>query len=257
MMTRRGTSAIARNEFRLMRRDPSFLVLMIGMPLIIIPILESTIGRSLESEGIRDAGASQVVSGQAVLFAFFMVGMTGFAFFREHGWNTWDRLRASPARNADIVMGKAVPWIALGVIQLSAVLLFGAVFFDVDLSGAPLGLLLLSLSYVLTLVALAVLLVAVVHRMPQLNAISNLGAMVFGAIGGAFIPISQLPIWAETIAPVTPTYWVMRGFTGVLIDDAGIGAVWLPVAVLLGFTLVFALLALLRFRFDEEKRSWA
>ena len=257
-MTRRGTVAVARNEFRLVRRDPTFLVMMIGMPLIIIPILRTVVGPALEAEGLPPgAGDAQVVTGQAVLFAFFMVGMTGFAFFREHGWNTWDRLRASPARNLDIIVGKAVPWFTIGIAQLATVIGVGAIAFDVDLSASPLGLVLLGAAYVATLVSLAVLLVAVLHRMPQLNAVSNLGAMVFGAIGGAFVPADQLPGWAQAIAPATPTYWVMRGMNDILIEGDGLEAVWLPVAVLVVFAAGFALLAARRFRFDEAKRSWA
>ena len=40
---------------------------------------------------------------------FYIVGMTSFAFFAEYGWHTWDRLRASRATSAEIIVGKALP----------------------------------------------------------------------------------------------------------------------------------------------------
>ena len=50
--------------------------------------------------------------------------------------------------------------------------------------------------------------------------------MLFGAIGGALVPLSVLPQWAKTIAPLTPTYWAMRGFRSVILDGAGLRARW-------------------------------
>jgi len=80
--------------------------------------------------------------------------------------------------------------------------------------------------------------------------------VLFGAIGGALVPISVLPHWARTIAPGTPTYWVMRGFRSVILDGRGIGAVMAPVAVLGAMTVMFAVVALRRLRFDETKIAW-
>src|SRR5437868_9051419 len=51
----------------------------------------------------------------------------------------------------------------------------------------------------------------------QLNAFSNLGAMVLAGVGGALAPTSALPSWARTLAPATPSYWAMRGFRQVIL----------------------------------------
>jgi ABC-2 type transport system permease protein len=80
--------------------------------------------------------------------------------------------------------------------------------------------------------------------------------VLFGAIGGAFVPINVLRGWARAIAPVTPTYWAMRGMRSVVLDGAGLGAIMAPVAVLLGMSALFAVIALQRFRFDEAKTGF-
>jgi ABC-2 type transport system permease protein len=81
--------------------------------------------------------------------------------------------------------------------------------------------------------------------------------VLFGAIGGALVPFSVLPGWARTIAPVTPTYWAMRGFRSVILDAQGVGGVTTPVGVLLGMALLFAIVALRRLRFDQAKVGWS
>jgi ABC-2 type transport system permease protein len=257
-VNRRRAGAIARQELRLFRRDPTFLVITTVMPLIVIPVLKSTVEDSLQLQGFTDAtGAEQVVPGQAVIFSFFLVGSVGFSFFREHGWNTWDRLRASPARSSEIMVGKLVPWVGLGMAQITLVLAFGWVFYGIDLGHKPAGMALVTLSYVTTLVTLAVALTAVLSKVQQINAIANLGAILLGAIGGAFVVVNQLPGWVQSVAPSTPTYWIMRGYRSMLLEEASVGALWLPFAVLSLFTIAFASLAAFRFRFDETKLSWA
>ena len=63
--------------------------------------------RSSQSGYPHANGAEQVVPGQAAMAAFFIVALVTFAFFAEHGWATWDRLRASPATSFEIVVGKS------------------------------------------------------------------------------------------------------------------------------------------------------
>ena len=68
----------------------------------------------------------------------------------------------------------------------------------------------------------------------QANAFAFTGMVLFGAIGGAFVPFNVLPGWAQAIAPVTPTYWAMRGMRSVVLDGQGLGGVLAPTAMLLG-----------------------
>ena len=106
------------------------------------------------------------------------------------------------------------------------------------------------------LVALGVAVTAVCRTVQQANAFSTVGLVVCGAVGGALVPYSVLPGWAQTIAPVTPTYWAMRGFRSVILDGQGLGGVALPVVVLLAMGVLFAVVALTRFRFEESKVGW-
>ena len=47
------------------------------------------------------------------------------AFFREHGWGTWDRLRSSPATASEILFGKLLPSVGLGILQIGVVVAVG------------------------------------------------------------------------------------------------------------------------------------
>lgn len=82
---------------------------MTVLPLILIAVLIPSAKAQLVLSGYPNAtGAEQTVPGLAVLCPFLSVEQVTTLFFREHAWGTWDRLRASPASTADIVIGKVV-----------------------------------------------------------------------------------------------------------------------------------------------------
>jgi ABC-2 type transport system permease protein len=257
-MSRRRSGAIIRNDLRILRSDPAFLIVMIAMPLIVMGFIKPAFRSALVFEGAAGAnGAEQVVPGTAVLFGLFLVGNLGFAVFREHGWNTWERLRASSATTGDIMLGKAVTPLLSLLVQQAVLIGIGGLLFDLHLRGSWVGMALVALAFGLSLVGLGFLLLAVCRTVMQLNALTNIGTMVLGGLGGAITPITSLPDWARAIAPAVPSYWAMRGYRTVILDGGGVADVLVPVAVLLAFGIGYALIAAFRFRMEDTKLSWA
>jgi ABC-2 type transport system permease protein len=137
--------------------------------------------------------------------------------------------------------------------QLCFLMVVGVVVFDMHIAGNALALLPLIIAFSTTLVLLGVAVTAVCRSSQQANAFSYAGLVLFGAIGGAMVPLSVLPAWAKTIAPLTPTYWAMRGFRSVILDGQGMGAMAAPIAALTAMSVVFAAVALRKLRFDAAK----
>ena len=97
---------------------------------------------------------------------------------------------------------------------------------------------------------------AALSTIQQVNAVTNLGAMVLGGLGGGFVPVASLPDWIEPIAPISPVYWAMDGYQRAILEGGGVDDVLGPLAVLVGFTAGFASIALWRFKLDAPKRTW-
>ena len=257
MISLRRLGVILAHELRLARRDPLPLMVLIVFPVISMAFLKPAFRPALVQNGHPHAnGAEQVVPGQATLSAFFIVSLISFGFFSEFGWATWDRLRASPASSLEIVVGKALPRIAMGIAQFVVILGAGILIFDLRIRGNAVAFAPLVVAFAICLVLLGVAVTALCHTAQQANAFAIVGMVLFGAIGGALVPLSVLPGWARAIAPVTPTYWAMRGFRSVILDGQGLGAVTAPIGMLLAMALLFAVVALRRLRFDETKVGW-
>jgi len=257
-MSRRRVGAVMRHELILIARDPLPVMILLVFPLFLMAFLKPTFRLALVTSGYPHAnGAEQVVPGEAVANGFYIVGMTSFAFFAEYGWATWDRLRSSQATPVEIIAGKALPRLALSVLQFLVVFLVATPWLDLRIRGPLIALFPLVVAFSTCLVLLGVMITALCRTLQQASALAFGGLVLFGAVGGALVPLSVLPPWAKAIGPVTPTYWVMRGFGRVILDGQGFGGVLLPIGALSAMSACFLAVSVARFRVTDQKVGYA
>lgn len=249
----RRVLSLFRHEVRIIRTDPTPIILLALVPLVAIQLGKPLFGAFLQQHGLAGAnGSEQAIPGFVILFSLYLPGYVALAFFREHAWATWDRLRVSGATTMEIVVAKLLPWVCLGLLQQVLLFSLGRAF-GLPFHGSVGALVLVGVTMVVTWMALAMALTALARTTQQINAFTNMGGIVLAGLGGAVVPLAAFPGWVATIAPALPTYWAMRGFHSVLIDEASYGAVALPVVVLLLFTVALAAMAAFRFRVDVRK----
>ena len=255
-MARRGLSptrilAIAKQDLRVLRTDYVPVVALILMPLVLMPFLQPAFDLALRVEGYREAtGAEQAVPGMAVTFAFFLVGNLSFGFLREHAWNTWERLRASPASTTEILLGKLVVPLLEAAAQFVCLFGLGGILLDLHVRGSWLALIAVGGSFSLFLVTTGLAVTALCRSFMQVNVIVYIGTLLLAGLAGALVPFGLLPHWAQDVAPASPSYWAMQGYKHAIF---GHGSVLAPVLVLLGFSALAGLFTSVRFRVDESK----
>jgi ABC-2 type transport system permease protein len=250
--------AIGRNELRILRRDPAPLTILVVLPLLLIALLGPAYAKvGLVPRTRGSGGAEQAVPGMAVTFAFALVGAVGFAFFRDHAWRTWDRLRASPATAAELLAGKTIVLLEQAGLQFAVLFGLGVLLFGLHVHGSLLALVLVGAAFSVCLVTIGLALAACCRTIGQVNALTNVGSLIFAGLGGAIVPYSMLPAWARAVAPLDPAYWAMRGYREVIVAGAGVREILPVLASLAGFSTLLLVLAARRFRLEEAKTSWA
>jgi ABC-2 type transport system permease protein len=192
----------------------------------------------------------------ACLFGFFSIAIVGFAIFREHGWRTWPRLRAAGVSGPALFAGKLAVPAGMLVLQHAVLFGFGVGFLHFKVNGAWLAVALLALAFGLMILCAGLAAAALLGTVQQLNAVTNLGTMVLGGLGGALVPVHELPKWVQPIAPVSPVNWAMEGYRDVILDGAGVADVLPSLAAMSGLALLLAAVALARLRHDAPKRTW-
>ena len=243
----RDVALIGRLETRLMFADPFPFLLLIAMPIILLSFL---------SKGFV-GGPAHTVPGLATIFGLFGMAIVGLAFFRDHGWNTWNRLRASPAGPAQVLIGKAMPLVVLLYVQQVVLLLLGRAFFDMPWHGSIAATALLIVAIVSVEASFGMLLVTICGTIDQLAVASYLGALVLAGFGGALAPLSRLPEWVNKVAPASPVYWMGKGFKVVIVGDGSFGDLLVSALVLVGFAACAAAIVVWRYRFDAQKTYFA
>jgi ABC-2 type transport system permease protein len=238
---------IARLETRLLLADPFPILLLLAIPLVVLSFL---------AKGLV-GGPAHSVPGLAAMFGLFGLAVVGLAFFRDHGWGTWDRLRASPAHPAEVMVGKALPLIALLILQQAVLLVAGWGLFDMPWNGSAAAAVPLVLAIVTVEAALAMLLVTVCTTINQLAVLSYLGALLLAGLGGALTPVSSLPGWVREIAPASPVYWMLQGFDVVIGGRRGTGELLVALGMLFAFAAAAVAVTAWRYRFDARKSYFA
>ncbi|MEU4805082.1 ABC transporter permease [Actinosynnema sp. NPDC023587] len=257
--SRQRVAALLALELTLLRRNRSVYIVLVVAPLLLAIFLGPLLRLALAQEGYASAtGAEQVIPGLVVMFAFFVVGNVAFVFFREYGWKTWDRLRASPLTTGEIVVAKLVPMLVLALGQQAALFAAGAAFFGLPLRWAQVPLLAaIAVSLTLFLVGFGLLTVVLATNLRQVGVVENVGAMLFAGLGGALTPVALLPGWAQSLAPGTPTYWALRAYRAVLLPDRpDLGTVALSTGALCLAATVLFLIAVTRFDVGRKKVMW-
>lgn len=245
--------AILRKDVRLYLADAAPILLMVFMPLGFMAFMVPSSKAILRAQGFTGAnGAEQALPGIMVMFAFFLLGIVGDQFFREHSWGTWNRARVA-ADTGEIMLGKLLPALVVLAGQLAVVFLTGTWLFDMRIEGAPLALVVILGAFALCLAAMLVALVAYCKTFMQFNVLNNLFVMVFAGLGGSFGPVTLMPEWVQSAARFTPSYWVIKGLQGVILAGDGLDAARDTAAMILVFATAFLALAAVRFRAAETK----
>lgn len=201
---------------------------------------------SAEATQVTISIFNQLVPGLALVFAFFMVSHLADAVVAERSIGTLRRLMSTPLSKAALLLGKALPYFILAVLQMIFVLLICNQLFSLPLGDSPLALMVIILVTSLSVAGMGILVAGLARNETQSGAIATFVVLGMGAISGAMIPRLKL----EGLAMVTPHYWALEGIHNVISRGMGMEGVLMPAAVLLGMTVLFFAIGAWRFKYE-------
>jgi ABC-2 type transport system permease protein len=107
------------------------------------------------------------------------------------------------------------------------------------------------LSFAFAITGLSMAMAAWARTAAQVNSLNTLIVLSVAALGGAWWPLEIVPPWMQTVGHLTPVAWAMDGFHDIITRGLGASAVLTEAGVLLVFGVVFLLLGMLRFRYEQ------
>jgi ABC-2 type transport system permease protein len=184
----------------------------------------------------------------AFLGMFFVFLLACVAFLRERSQGTMERLAATPATRADIVLGYMLGLGLFAVIQVALILFYTVWVLKIHYLGS-LGLLFL----VITLLAVAGVtmgILASAFARTEFQVIQFIPLVIFpqALLGGLFWEVPDLPAYLRPFAYLMPLYYANRAMRDVMLKGWGLAEIWPNLAILAGFIAALVVLSALMMR---------
>jgi ABC-2 type transport system permease protein len=178
-----------------------------------------------------------------VVLTMTMVIITALAITRERERGTMENLLATPVRPAEVMTGKIIPYIAVGYIQVTLILLAAHFLFHVPMLGSLPLLYLVSFLFIAANLAVGITFSTVAKNQLQAVQLAFFFFLPSLLLSGFMFPFRGMPDWAQTLGSALPLTHYLRIVRGVLLKGNGLAeiapAIW-PIALFLVVALIVA-----------------
>ena len=196
---------------------------------------EQLVERPLGAHPVK--AISYMAPAMAIFFLFFSISFTARSFFVDRAQGMIERMRATPIRPLEILMGKALSVFVFGAVSLAAIAVITSTLFGANW-GSPLAAVVVCLAMVISVVCLTALVIGLARTQRQAEGISSAVIFVLALLGGNFTFISVAPPIMRKMALFTPNGWALRAFTDLSTTGGGLGTVAIPVLAICAFSAV-------------------
>ncbi len=197
-------------------------------------------------------GYAHSFGGMAIQFILFMGLDAGIALLMLRQSGLWQRLRAAPLSRSTLLGSRAVSASLMSGFILLVLFSFARVVFGVRILGSFAGFVGVCAAFSLMTAAFGLMVAALGETVEATRGYSIMATLIMVMLGGAWVPTFVFPKWLRTVTVVVPTRWAMDGLDGMTWRGLGFSSALAPIAVLLLFTLLFGVVAVVRFRWRTE-----
>ena len=183
-----------------------------------------------------------------VILTMTMVVFTAMAIVRERERGNMEMLIATPLSPLELTLGKVIPYVGIGLIQVSLILLLGAWVFKVPLRGSLLDVYLASLVFIGATLALGVFISTLASTQFQAMQMAFFTFLPQILLSGFMFPFDGMPKPAQWLAEVFPLTHFLRLIRGIMLRGASLAELWHSLAALGVFIVVMLGIAAMRFR---------
>ncbi len=199
--------------------------------------------RDIVGEAKKNPTVTFYAAGLGVMFLLFSATGAGGALIEEAESGTLDRILSTRVSMTTLLLGKLVYLAGVGVVQLTLMFVWGAIFFGLELWSHIPGFLIMTLATALVSSAFGLMLASVCRSRMQLVALSNLSILLMSALGGSLFPRFLMSEKMQKIGLITLNAWALDGFQKIFWRDEPLWSIWPQVAVLTVLGVVFFLVA--------------
>ena len=183
-----------------------------------------------------------------MILSNILIIVTAMAIVREREHGTLEQLIVTPLQREEIMLGKIAPYVLVGLVQITAVLLVGHYLFHVPIRGSLLMLYLASLVFIVANLGQGLFISTLAMNQSQAMQVSFFFLLPNVLLSGFMFPREAMPEAARWIGLVLPLTYFLQVIRGIVLKGVGLVALWPQTLALVGFAILFFTFATLRFQ---------
>jgi ABC-2 type transport system permease protein len=182
-----------------------------------------------------------------VLLSLTLVLITSMAIVRERERGTLEQLIVTPIDKTSLMLGKILPFLLIGYVQITVILILGRLLFRIPILGSLSLLYLLSFAFIVASLALGLLISTLVRSQVQALQLSFMFLLPNILLSGFMFPRQAMPGPAQWIGATLPLTYYLTILRGVLLKGVGLEHLWVQGLILIGFAVGLVALSVARF----------
>ena len=210
------------------------------------PLFDVQVHKHYNPEGITQRNIVPGLMG--IILSMTMVMMTGLAITRERERGTMENLLATPVNPVEVMTGKIVPYIFIGLTQATIILIAARFLFGVPVLGSLIALYVVILVFVAANLTVGITLSSLAQNQLQAMQLTFFYFLPGILLSGFMFPFRGMPVWAQTIGSVVPMTYFNRLSRGILLKGNAFPDLWPDLWPLLAFTAVLMTIAVRTYR---------
>jgi len=183
-----------------------------------------------------------------IILTMTMIMFTSAAIVREREQGNMEMLITTPIRSIEIMLGKIIPYIFIGLVQVVIILGLGYLLFDVPVNGSLISLFGITLLFIAASLTIGLVISTIAKNQLQSTQMTIFVLLPSILLSGFMFPYEGMPLAAQYIAEAFPATHFMRLIRGVVLKDLEFTDLTFDIYWLALFTIIGLAVASMRFK---------
>jgi ABC-2 type transport system permease protein len=191
-------------------------------------------------------------AGMSIQFILFMGIDAGVTLLLMRQEGMWRRLRAAPLSRAVLLGSRVAATTLISMMILCVVYLAACLIFGVRIAGSVPGFVMVAIAFSLLAATTGLMISALGRSVGATRGVAMFSVLILVMLGGAWVPSFLFPEWLQHVTEFVPTRWAVDGFDQMTWRGLPLQSAFLPTAILVGWSALFAAIAVWRFDWEDD-----
>lgn len=182
------------------------------------------------------------------ILTFTLVMMTAIAITRERERGTMEQLLAMPVKPYEVIAGKIVPYVIIGLVQATIIVLASRYLFNVPIFGRVFILYVVVLLFIAANIAIGVTLSSFAKNQMQSMQLTQMALLPSIFLSGFMFPFAGMPLWAQYLGQIIPLTYFIRLVREIMLKGSSFADLWPNIWPLLLIDIIVVIIGVKTYR---------